>query len=277
MKLVHERNIIHRDLSPTNIFKVGSRLKIGDFGLGKNINIIYSYQTNETLAVGQYFYSSPEQMRGLKNTDKKSDVYSLGKIINYIFTKDSDDTSHILKNISKIATHKIPELRYKDAGEMYDAIKNIIEINMNKNYKLKIFEEIKIGNITTEVKEFIYVLSGEYICKYLVERKAGFSNAILAAMKNNELKAFNIIRSIEVNYQNYILGINGGYAAWDPFGELCYSVLSEHNPEFSYLVKEVAARILRYVAKDKNRFSSQRRIKALKIRGIEPSIEEILD
>lgn len=39
----------------------------------------------------------------------------------------------------------------------------------------------------------------------------------------------------------------------------------------------MAARILRYVAKDKNRFSSQRRIKALKIRGIEPSIEEILD
>ena len=148
---------------------------------------------------------------------------------------------------------------------------------MNKNYRLKIFEEIKQGNITTEVKEFIYGLSGEYICKYLVEGESGFSNAILAAMKNNELKAFNIIRSIEVNYQNYILGINGGYIAWDPFGELCYSVLNEHNPEFSYSVKEVAARILRYVAKDKNRFSSQRRIKALKIRGIEPSIEEILD
>ena len=204
MKLVHERNILHRDLSPTNIFKVGNQLKIGDFGLGKNINIIHSHQTNETLALGQYFYSSPEQMRGLKNTDKKSDVYSLGKIINYIFTKDSDDTSHILKNISEIATRKTPELRYKDAVEMYDAIKNIIEINMNKNYKLKIFEEIKIGNITTEVKEFICGLSGAYICKHLVEKREGFSNAILTVMKNNELKAFDIIRSIEVNYQNYI-------------------------------------------------------------------------
>ena len=204
MKLVHERNILHRDLSPTNIFKVGNQLKIGDFGLGKNINIIHSHQTNETLALGQYFYSSPEQMRGLKNTDKKSDVYSLGKIINYIFTKDSDDTSHILKNISEIATCKTPELRYKDAVEMYDAIKNIIEINMNKNYKLKIFEEIKIGNITTEVKEFICGLSGAYICKHLVEKREGFSNAILTVMKNNELKAFDIIRSIEVNYQNYI-------------------------------------------------------------------------
>ena len=71
--------------------------------------------------------------------------------------------------------------------------------------------------------------------------------------------------------------IKGGYIAWDPFGELSYSVLNENNPEYSYLVKEVAARILRYVAKDKNRFSSQRSIKALIIRGIEPSIEEILD
>ena len=277
MRLVHERNIVHRDLSPTNIFKVGSQLKIGDFGLGKNINIIHSHQTNETLAVGQYFYSSPEQMRGLKNTDKKSDVYSLGKIINYIFTRDSDDTSHILKNISEIAIQKSPELRYKDAGEMYDAIKNRFEIYMNKNYELKIFEEIEIGNITTEVKRFIYGLSGENICKHLVEKREGFSNAVLTAMKNNELKAFDIIRSIEVNYQNYIRGINGGYITWDPFGELCYYVLNEHNPEFSYSVKEVAARILRYVAKDKNRFSSQKRIKALKRRGIEPSIEEILD
>ena len=71
-------------------------------------------------------------------------------------------------------------------------------------------------------------------------------------MKNNELKAFDTIRSIEVNYQNYIRGINGGYIAWDPLDKL----LNEHNPEFSYSVKEVAARILRYVAKDKNRFSS---------------------
>ena len=141
---------------------------------------------------------------------------------------------------------------------------------------MKIFEEIKIGNITTEVKEFIDGLSGEYICKYLVEKREGFSNAILTVMKNDELKAFDIIRSIEVKYKNYIWGISGGYTAWDPFGELSYYVLNEHNPEFSYSVKEVAARILRYVAKDKNRFSSQRRIKALKIRGIEPIIEEIL-
>lgn len=188
-------------------------MKIGDFGLGKNINIIHSYQTNETLAVGQYFYSFPEQMRGLKNTDKKSDVYSLEEIINYIFTKDSDDTSHILKKILEIAIHKTPELRYKDVGEMYDTIENIIEINMNKNYKFKIFEEIKIGNITTEVREVIYGLSGAYLCKHLVEKRAGFSNAILTVMKNNRLKAFDTIRSIEVNYQNYIRGINGGYIA----------------------------------------------------------------
>ena len=82
-------------------------------------------------------------MSGLKNSDKKSDVYSLGKIINYIFTKDSENTSHELKYISEKATHKLPEYRYKDAGEMYDALQNRIEINMNESYKLKIFEEIK--------------------------------------------------------------------------------------------------------------------------------------
>lgn len=99
-------------------------------------------------------------MKGLKNSDKKSDVYSLGKVINYIFTKDSDDISHILKNISETATYKSPKYRYKDAGEMYDAIKNRIEININKNYRLKIFEEIKQGNITTEVRNLFMVYLG---------------------------------------------------------------------------------------------------------------------
>ena len=43
---------------------------------------------------------------------------------------------------------------------MYDAIKNRIEININKNYRLKIFEEIKQGNITTEVRNLFMVYLG---------------------------------------------------------------------------------------------------------------------
>ena len=277
MSLVHERNILHRDLSPTNIFKVGRKLKIGDFGLGKNISIIHSHQTIETLGLGQYLYCSPEQMRGLRNSDKKSDVYSLGKIINYIFTKDAENTSHELKGISEKAINNIPNHRYIDAGEMYEAIQIKIQYYNNESYKCEIFKEIKKDNLNNDVETFLYELSGEDICKYLVERKEGFPNALLHIMKKNESRAFVIIKSIEENYQNYIWKIRGDYISWDSYAEFCYSVLNTDNPEYSYSVKEIAARILKYIARDINRFSSQDMINQLRIRGIEPGIEKILN
>ncbi|WP_449457072.1 protein kinase domain-containing protein [Streptococcus suis] len=49
MSLVHENGYLHRDLSPTNIFKVKGIIKIADFGLGKNLNTLTSHQTMDTV------------------------------------------------------------------------------------------------------------------------------------------------------------------------------------------------------------------------------------
>lgn len=76
MAQVHEMNIIHRDLSPSNIFYQDSKIVIGDFGLGKNLNLLYSHQTMLTKALGRYQYCDPEQFMLLREGDKKSDVYS---------------------------------------------------------------------------------------------------------------------------------------------------------------------------------------------------------
>ena len=56
MAAIHSRGYIHRDLSPTNIFLLGGQLKIADFGLGKNLNTLSSYQTTNTNNYGQWFY-----------------------------------------------------------------------------------------------------------------------------------------------------------------------------------------------------------------------------
>lgn len=86
MKEVHSRNILHRDLSPTNIFIYHGRLLLADFGLGKDLNILHSHQTLLTNQVGQFLYCAPEQFMLLKESSKRSDVYSLGRIINFTMT-----------------------------------------------------------------------------------------------------------------------------------------------------------------------------------------------
>lgn len=45
------REVLHRDLSPTNIFLVDGVIKIADFGLGKNLNTLTSHQTMDTASL----------------------------------------------------------------------------------------------------------------------------------------------------------------------------------------------------------------------------------
>lgn len=80
----HEKAIVHRDLKPANIMLVpdpvaqgGERAKILDFGIAKlAVGAEIGTATNAVMGTPQYM--SPEQCRGAKGVDDKTDVYALG-------------------------------------------------------------------------------------------------------------------------------------------------------------------------------------------------------
>ena len=83
----HTKGIIHRDLKPENVMLLpdsstatGERAKVLDFGIAKliEVNNQGSYQTRATELLGTPNYMSPEQCRGAKGVDEKTDVYALG-------------------------------------------------------------------------------------------------------------------------------------------------------------------------------------------------------
>jgi serine/threonine protein kinase len=82
---LHERNVIHRDLKPANILITdgmnGRLVKLGDFGL----SVIHeSIDQSHTKGTGTFDYMAPEIMR-TKKYDMKSDIYSLGIIVEELF------------------------------------------------------------------------------------------------------------------------------------------------------------------------------------------------
>lgn len=271
MTEVHKRDIIHRDISPNNIFILRGMLKIADFGLGKDLNVFTSHQTMHTNAVGQYYYCAPEQFMLLKEGDKRSDVYSLGRVINFIMTKNPTDSHHIFRIVTEKATNSDAAYRYADAGQLSSYFEKSVSFHQKQENEDTINKKIANDIFDIDVETYLYEMTATNISRYLLDNKHGFSGVLLQFMRCDNTHAQHIIQSIDSTFREVCGKI---FAAHDPFASFAYKVLSA---DFSFVVKETAANILRYVATDVNRFSAQHLIEELKQKGLEPLLENILD
>ena len=153
LQYAHDHNVIHRDIKPSNIIVTPEwEPKLTDFGLAKRINE-KSDIPEEGHTLGTPFYLSPEQARGDKNIDGRTDIYSMGVILYEILTGQVPFRSNTLmelynrimnedplpprrinkridKNISTIclkAMSKEPEERYQTAQELADDLSRYLK------------------------------------------------------------------------------------------------------------------------------------------------------
>jgi serine/threonine protein kinase len=135
LNYLHQRNppVIFRDLKPSNVMVTPQdEVKLIDFGIAR---FFKKGKKSDTTNLGTPGYAAPEQYGGAGQSDARTDIYSLGVLINQMITGYDPSTAptpfplpdsasllpsvppHIARVISR-ATQLQPQLRYGNIAEL---------------------------------------------------------------------------------------------------------------------------------------------------------------
>lgn len=135
VEALHERGMVHRDVSPNNAVVSGGSARIIDLG---NARTYVEGARRDTTRLGTWGYAAPEQY-GFAQTDARSDVFGLGSVLGFLLTgfdPDSKEFETILCDESKVpfvlrlvierARSFEPSSRYQTVADFATAAKSAL-------------------------------------------------------------------------------------------------------------------------------------------------------
>jgi len=145
LRAAHDKGIVHRDLKPDNIHLVRTRhgddaVKILDFGISKAIGSQHGQAvlTHTGTVMGTPAYMSPEQARGEKSIDERTDIWAVGVILYEMLTGElpfqGDSYNEIL---SRILVEPVPSLGEAAPGlppELLDVVERALAKAKEERY-----------------------------------------------------------------------------------------------------------------------------------------------
>jgi serine/threonine-protein kinase len=143
LALAHEHNIIHRDLKPENIFLVTSGPvvvpKLIDFGLSKVLGEDGTKRKTITGTImGTPYYMSPEQARGDRTVDARSDIWAMGAVLFEMVTGtlpfEADSATLILMKVLTAPAPRVETIAPDVPTEVAAIIHRAMEPDLSKRY-----------------------------------------------------------------------------------------------------------------------------------------------
>jgi serine/threonine protein kinase len=135
----HDAGVLHRDVHPGNVLMFGDDPMVSDFGLGKTRTQLTALTRSNAKGYGRLLYVAPEQREQLGNATELSDIYSLGRVIDFVMTGQDPDhvVQHSLSAVTARCTKVEPADRMPTAVEVVDAVSR----------SLNLYEQVSGGDI----------------------------------------------------------------------------------------------------------------------------------
>ena len=128
---LHAAGVVHRDVAPGNVVVAADGAHLIDLGIAR---VRVDGASHDTTRLGTWGFAAPEQY-GFAQTDARSDVFSLGRVLAYALTAaDPQDASFdsvaqesplvppALRAVIKKATAFEPSGRYQSVGDLERAL-----------------------------------------------------------------------------------------------------------------------------------------------------------
>jgi len=130
---VHEHGVYHRDLKPANVLRLSAEdgstetWAVSDFGLAVQAERDTDPLTSTyRQGLGSWVYTAPEQWQQARTADHRSDVYSLGKILQELVTGEMPVNAEmpvsVLRPVVERAIANAPDARYQSVEEFVEAM-----------------------------------------------------------------------------------------------------------------------------------------------------------
>ena len=249
MKFAHENDIIHRDLHLGNVLKIGNDFVICDFGLSKDTSIIRSMKSSYTQK-NNHLFVDPVGLPDFTLLDHKSDIYSIGKMMDYIFTYNAPTTNHTFKTVVERCIWRDKALRYDSVSEIIEDVEGVLKAQTVEDEHTLLLQKIRSNQYDALVHEYIMKLvASDQLSKFIVANKLSSFWKLL--LKFEAVYQRQILQAIDRGYVD-ATGY-GGWSNYDIFTLISYNAyLQLDSHELKTLAKSIleGCANVRYGAKE---------------------------